>query len=319
MAAAQDMRIVLAVPGPRSLNYLPMDLIAHIGADRAEQAAIRLVPYGGGGAALEQVIRRNADFAVVGLPAAMWARAGGAPVVTVAAVGDQPVFVVLARTALRHEIHSVADLRGRTIGVASSSMAIKTTSQQLMELMLVQAGVPLSSVRITAAGQSWTEQSSVILSGAVDAIMGNEPFATRLHEGGHAFILASLTDPAVAQGLPGAGFLLASLHTRRDVIDQQPDKVARMVRILRRTLEWAAAHTPEEIAAASGASDPEEQRSLAQACRTYPRLFSPDGRFSARQLQETETFFRATAALSGDSTALAIETMVDSRWSGRKE
>lgn len=314
-----DMRIVLATPGPRSLTYLPADIMSHIGADTAEHVTLRLVQYGGGGPALEQLHSRNADFAMVGMPAAMWSRAGGGPVVTVAAVSDLPVFVLVARSALGREIHTVADLRGRTIGVASSSLAVKTTSQQLTELLLAQAGVPLSSVRIIPAGQSWVEQSSVILSGHVDAMMGNEPFTERLRQSGLVFYLANTADPAVSKALPGGGFLMAALHTRPDIIERQPDKVARMVCILRRTLEWMATHTPEEVAQASGATDPIELSALTASIRAYPRLYSRDARLSTAQLRETDAFYSATAALNGGGATVTAEAMSTDRWSGRKD
>ena len=57
-------------------------------------------------------------------------------------------------------------MRGKVIGVNTSTRASKTTSQQLAELLLASDGVSLDSVRIVPAGQSWDEQSSLMISGA---------------------------------------------------------------------------------------------------------------------------------------------------------
>ncbi len=39
-AAEPPQQIVVSVPGPRSLSYLPIDLISKIGADKAEGAVV---------------------------------------------------------------------------------------------------------------------------------------------------------------------------------------------------------------------------------------------------------------------------------------
>ncbi len=314
--AETPMRIVVSVPGPRNISYLPIDLIRKIGADRAEGAEVHLRQVGGGAVALQEMMIRNSDFTVAGLPAAMSLRANGAKVVTLAAVNDLPLFVLMVRSDLRGKVKRVADLKGRTVGVNTSSLNSKTTSQQLAELVLRNAGVPMDGVRIIAAGQSWDEQSSLLKSRAADAIMGDEPFASRLRDEGAVFFLANLADPRTTASIPGAGFLHAALEAREDLVDQEPKKVERMVRILRRTLEWMARHTPEEIVARLEIGDPVERKYLLANLKTHPRLYSPDGRFSTRQLMETDHFFRATSPDA--AKGFSLEGMVVDTWAGRK-
>lgn len=319
-ATAQPLeKIVVSAPGPRNLSYLPIDLIPAIGADREEGVALQLLPTGGGGVALNNLVTRNADFAVAGFPAAMSLQVNGGDVVGITPVDDAPLFVLMVRSSLKGRIKRIADLRGKVIGVNTSTKNSKTTSQQLAELLLRSDGVDLNMVRIVPAGQSWVEQSSLLLSGTADAVMGDEPFASRLAADGKVFFLANLAEPATTRRIPGANFLHATLETRSDVIAQSPQKVEKMVRMLKKSLAWIAAHKPEELADRLKITDPEERGALLLSLRKYPHAFSRDGRFSSAQLRETELFFRTTSEGNGNAQRLRIESIIDDKWAGRRD
>lgn len=311
-----QVRLTVAVPGPLNLSYLPIDLAAKIGADKAEGAELVLTQLGGGGQALQQLDNRNVDFAVAGVPAALSARARGKDVVLVAAVDDLPLFVFMVRADLKGQVKRPRDLKGRVVGVNTSSLASKTTSQQLAELILKNDGVSPAQVRIIAAGQSWDEQSSLILTKSADAILGDEPFASRLKEAGEVFFLTNLSDPRDAAKIPGAAFLHAGVETRSDVIREAPVKVEKMVAVVRRTLQWMAARSPQQIVDALGVGDEATRASLIKTLGQYPRLYSPDGKLSARQIAETDTFFAASEGANGKPPRLA--DMSNDHWAGRK-
>lgn len=311
--------LTISVPGPRNLSYLPIDLIPKIGADRAEGATVKIRHTGGGGVAIQDLVRRNSDFAVAGAPAMLSQNVKGEPVTILAAVNDRPLFVLMVRAELKGEVKRVADLNGRVIGVNTSSMSSKTTSQQLAEVLLKADNVELDTVRIIPAGQSWEQQSAILVSGTADAVMGDEPFASRLQTMKKVFFLVNLADPAAGKRIPGAGFLHAALATRPDLLQENPRKVEMMVSILRRTLQWIATHTPEQIIVALDIKDQEERKSMLQSLRKYHRLYSLDARLSTQQLRETEVFFRAAEQNNPAARKLTIESMVVDKWAGRKE
>lgn len=315
LPARAEEQATVAYPGPFNVSYLPLDLIPRIGTDRAE--GIRFVPRhtGGGGAALQQLQTRNADFAVAGVPAAMSAKANGNDVVVVAAVDDLAVFVLTVRSGLKGVVKRPRDLAGRVVGVTSSSLSVKTISHQLAELLLKSDGLSPDHVRIVAAGQSWEEQSAVMRSGSADAILGFEPFASRLRDSGLAFFLFNLGNPEDAGRVPGAGMLQAALETRSDVVRNSPRKVEAMVAAIRRTLQWMTLQTPEHIVDTLGIADADTRNALIKSLRQYPRLYSKDARFSEHQLRETALFYGAT---EGATRPVVLEDIVDSRWAGRK-
>jgi len=318
-ADTAPLKITVSAPGPRNISYLPIDLIPKIGAEKAEGAEVQLMHTGGGGVALSNLMNRNADFAVAGMPAAMSLRANGGKVTVIAAVDDAPLFILMVRADLRAKVKRVADLKGKVVGVNTSSLSSKTTSQQLAELVLKADGVSTNMVRIVPAGQSWMEQSSLLESRTADAIMGDEPFASRLLAENKVFFLANLADPKTSEKIPGANFLHAALETREETLAEDPRKVEKMVNILRRALQWVASHTPEQIVDTLGIADKDERASMIASLKKYTHLFSKDGRLSARQLRETELFFRSTSEGNAAAQGLKPESMVADKWAGNKD
>ena len=317
--AAEPMRISVSVPGPGAASYFPIDIIPRLGTDREEGVSLQVNHVPGGGVAIEELVSNNADFAVVGLPAAMSARLKDRRIIALAAVNDLPLYVLLVREALRGQVKSPADLKGRTVGVHSNSLASKTNSHQLLELVLRQHGVAPDDIRVVTVGQRWQSEVSMLKTGAADAVMGDEPHASRMIAGKVAYSLMHLGEPGVADKLPGGGFLRGALIGRSDRLEQDPTRAEAMVRVIRRTLKWLAEHSPEEIVARAGIEDPEERRHFLATLKRFPRQYSKDARFSTRQLKETEVFFHASQAANPAARALAIESMIVDRFAGRKE
>ncbi|NJD35523.1 MAG: ABC transporter substrate-binding protein [Betaproteobacteria bacterium] len=310
--------ITLSVPGPGAANFLPLALISKIGADRAEGVQVKLQYVSGGGVAAQEMLSNNTDFAAIGLSAAMSVRLKDSRIVALAAINDLPLYVLLVRSGLQGKVNSVADLKGRVIGVHSFSITSKTNSHIVIELLLRNAGVTPDSVRFVPVGKRWSSEAAMLADGTADAVMGDEPQASRAVADKIAFPLVHLGDPQTASAIPGAAFLRGALFGREDRIEQDPKKAETMVRVIRRTLEWIASHTPEEVVDMAGIEDPAERKFMLATMRKYPRQYSRDAKFSTRQLQETEIFFHKSQADNSAAQALKVESMIVDRWAGRK-
>lgn len=309
--------VSLSVPGPGNSVSMPMELAVKLGLDRAEGIALRLRFVGGGGVVIKDLLSGNADFGVFGLPAAMDTNVAQPRLVALAALDDLPLYTLMARAELAGAIKSVADLKGRVIGIHSNSLSSRSTSHLLAELVLRNHGVAPDSVRFIAAGQSWESESAAMISKVVDASMCDEPFGTRLADEGLAFQLFSTGNPADAARTPGAGFLRASLIARPDMVAARAGLAERMVRVVQRTLAELARRSPEQVADALELAGMERKAFLA-VFKKFPRQYSRDGKFSTAQLRETEIFFRASTAGNAAAQRYAVGTMIVDRWAGRK-
>lgn len=317
-AHAELPLLTISVPGPGALAFIPFDLIPRIGADRAEGVRVQLTHADGGGAALNQLTKLNVDFATVALPVFMSLRANGGKVVALAAAANAPLYSLAVRADLKGRIRKMSDLQGRVLGLPTSSLSSKSGPEQFLQLVLRAEGMAPDAVRVIPAGLTQESNAALLLSGRVDAILTEGAIVSRLVSEGKVFALLNFADPAVAKRIPGAGFLHATLGTRAELLQEQPESAAKMVRILQRSLAWIASHTPEQLVEQLGITNEAQRKSLLAALKSSPQLFSRDGRFSTAQLKETEIFFRLANEGDPAAQALQLETMIDARWAGRK-
>ena len=269
------------------------------------------------------MLEGNSDFAALGMSALASFHANGKDVRSIVSVSRAPTYVLSVRSDLRKSIKKIADLRGRVIGVHSGGRNNKSTSQQLVEFMLMRAGIAPDSVNYLPAGQSYEEQRAALASGAIDALMGEEPFTTRMKEAGLIYILADLHDASVAKQALGGPFLYVQIATRGNVMAQQPEKAKRMVAIMRRTLQWIATHTPDEIARALGdnnrGNDPETNRANSPLIARLKPAFSPDGVFRREEVASVERFFQTVFSDDPKARALRMTDLIDARYAGWME
>ena len=316
--SAAQRPAVLVLPGPGSSVSLPFELALRLGLDRQLGLPLRLKFEGGGGVLIQDLQGGNAEFAVFGLPAAMEANAAGrAQLVALAAVHGLPVYTLLVRSDLRASVRRIADLRGRIIGLHNNSLQNRTTAQQLAEQVFASRGVPVDTLRYMSSGQSYESISAALRGQSVDAVMADGTVAIQVEEEGLAFRLFSTGVPADAATVPGAGFLRATLIGRRDRVEAEPERAARMVGLVKRTLEWIATRSAQEMADALQLQG-NARLALLSAARLYPQQYNRDGRFSTRQLRETELFFRNSNPELPAAAGFKVDSMVVDRWAGRQ-
>jgi len=314
---AADMKITLAAPGPGNLLYMPIDLAKKIGADTAEGVSLQVRYFGGGPQAAQDMLEKNSDFAILGMPALAEQRASGNPVLCIAPISQVPAYSLLVRSDLKGKIRKIADLKGHVIGVMGHTKGGRSTTQMLTEYLLMRNGVAVDSVNFVPVSKNYTEQLAALDSGTVDAIMGDEPFASRMHQAGIGFYLADLHDAGAVKKLLGGLFLNAQLATREDVISRHPEQAEKMVKVLKRTLVWINQHSPQQIVNAFDFSNPEERAALLAVLTKYKAMYSPDGTFSAAQIRITEQFFREVSKESPAASTLEFNSFIVDKWAGR--
>jgi NitT/TauT family transport system substrate-binding protein len=314
--SAEPLEATLVVPGPGSAVSAIPELAVKTGADRLEGLSLRLKFVEGGGIAMREIYNGNAQFGVFGATAAMRENLAGPRLVALAAIENRAPLALLARADLRGQVRSVEDLRGRVLGIHTNSLTTMTNGQQFMILVLRVHSIDSGSVRFVASGQSWESQSSALRSRLVDAIVSEEPIASRLESEKLAFALLRLGQVDRPAGLPGEGFLRGTLIAEPQLVAGQPGLAGRVVRTLQRALAWRRDHTPEQIVAALGL-DEVEARAFAMMLRQYPDQFSVDGRFSAVQIEQTDRFFRESSSDRPEAQNYRFESMIVDRWVGR--
>ncbi len=292
-------RINLSVPGPGSLVYLPVQLALAIEADKAEGLELQLRFFSGGPLALRDLNEHNSDFSVVGLPAIASARADKMPVLAIGQLSQSAMVSLILRKDLKSKVHNIAQLKGRRIGVNTSTRTARSTSQMLTEYLLKNAGINLNEVQIIPAGQTREAQRSALIGETVDAVMGDEPFATELASKNEAFILLDLYNPQRSRELLGGPFVHAALATREDVFREHPLIVVKVQRMFDKTLRWMNSHSAREILnklSNQPGFDAQRNKVLLSVLQRNPKMYTVQSAWDAQAIVTTEKFFHSMAA-----------------------
>lgn len=309
-------RVTLAVPGPGNLLFLPLALAPLIGADQAEGLSFDVRYVGGGPQAIRSMLDFNCDFAASGLSALALQKHNGRPVRCIVGMTRVPAYTLLVRNDLRAQVRQISDLRGRVVGVKGHVPGGRSTSQLFAEYLLTLAGVAPDQVNYVSAGQSYDSQHAALASGAVDAVIADEPFATRLATQQVAFVLADYHDIETTRRLMGGLFLNAVLGTREDLVAQRPQLVGQVVRTVQRSLAWIGGQTAEQMVEALAPAQVEERATLLAVLRRRKTIYSLDGRFVEEQLAAVQRFLYATEPAM-KTQGFSLDSVIEARWAGR--
>jgi len=313
-----DTVIRLNLPGPGSLPFLPLELISALGFDREIGARLVLRYHPSGIRALEDVLVGNADFAALGFPTLPVLLTKGKDTLAIAPIsGEQHVFHLLVRKDLSKNITRIKDLAGRTIGTSTGSPNGKTYLQMVVEIVLKAHGVAPQQVRWLPTGQNWESASGAFITQAADALFCEQPFPNRLIREGLGVSLLDLSDKRTHAGLAGIGALRSVVATHRALLNQPEGqrKAELMVRMLRRTLVWLRAATPQAVAHQASMRNDKERQDITELLTKTPYIYSADARFDLQQVQDTDVFLRTT---QGDLRFPPAISRIESRWAGQQ-
>lgn len=308
-------QVRINIPGPHSLPFLPIELIPILGIDLSLNVQLIIRYFPSGVRALEDMLAGNAQFSAQGFTVLHAFHSKGKHVQAIAPLSGQlPPYGIVVRNDLRNRIKSVANLKGRSIGISVGNVTSKTYMQQLMEVFLSANGVKSHEVRWVPTAQNWDGQFGALSSKSVDAVFCEEPFLTGLVRNHTGFILSDFSDTKVIARIPGAGHLRATLTTSGENLKQDAQLAGLMVRMLRQSVEWIFSTNPGEIVKRLDLKDKEEKHDLVNALTRNRAIYPSDVRFSQRQIEDTAKFMRTAGILADDSFDLNM--LIDSRIAG---
>jgi NitT/TauT family transport system substrate-binding protein len=224
-----------------------------------------------GGKSVAAVLGGSADFAANALEHAIKAKTQGKDLVYIFSSVRLPAWGLAVSSAHRNEIRSVADLKGRTVGVSGIGVA----SHVLLNYMLIKAGVDPKDVKIVAVGISTLPPA--LEGGKIVAGMAAEPFFSRMVKKGTAFSMGNLNTLKETTEILGGEYAFAGCITRPDVIEKKPHQVQKVVRALVKASHFIRTNTPERIAAAVPAEFAGERPQLAETIAGVKEAFTPSG------------------------------------------
>jgi NitT/TauT family transport system substrate-binding protein len=286
LALALPMAFGLALPAtagePVTFAYSQLGYIGHLpwtvalGQKYFEEQGLEVKGYNfeSGGKSIAAVLGGSADFAANALEHAIKAKAQGKDLVYVFASVRAPAWGLAVSSAHRNEIKSVADLKGKTVGVSGIGVA----SHVLLNYMLVKAGVDPKDVKIVAVGISTLPPA--LEGGKIVAGMAAEPFFSRMIKKGTAFSMGNLNSIKETTEILGGEYAFAGCITRPEVIEKRPHQVQKVVTALVKAAHFIQTNSPEKIAAAIPAEFAGDRAQLTETIAGTKEVFAPTGMVS---------------------------------------
>ncbi len=262
--------IRLAVQPPATNNY-PSHLAQWLGFYKQEGLDVTISQIAGASKVLEALVGSSADVASGVYEQTIQMAAEGRGIVSFISLLRSPNFAVIAPVG---EVKTLADLRGKTVGVSS----VGSPSQFYLNYLLTGAGVPPGEVGTAGIGQGATAVAAVERRQVAAAVVFGSAITVAQARG--AIILADSRTPAGLRAIFGVDdYPASSLLARVEWLHANPDLARRMTRAILRTLAWIREHSAEEILA----KIPPESRvgeaaAEIEAIRLAKPMYSTDGR-----------------------------------------
>jgi NitT/TauT family transport system substrate-binding protein len=241
-AALAADKVTIIVGGYEKQIYLPAKLAQGLGYFKAEGLDIDLLNEASGVDAENEMLAGAVQGVVGFYDHCVDLQTKGKYVESVVQFSQAPGEVELVST--KHpEIKSMADLRGKSLGVTGLGSSTNFLSQYLM----VKSGVPLGEFSTIPVGAG-TTFIAAMQQDKIQAGMTTEPTISRLLKTGDARILVDMRTLEKTKQALGGAYPAASLYMSTDWVEKNKPTVQKLANAFVKTLKYINTHSAAEIA-----------------------------------------------------------------------
>jgi NitT/TauT family transport system substrate-binding protein len=240
--AFANEKVSIMVGGYEKQIYLPAKLAEGLGYFKAEGLDVELLNEGSGVDAENEMLAGAVQGVVGFYDHCIDLQTKGKYVESVVQFSQAPGEVELVST--KHpEIKSMADLRGKSLGVTGLGSSTNFLSQYLM----VKAGVPLGEFTSLPVGAG-TTFIAAMQQDKIQAGMTTEPTISRLLKTGEARVLIDMRTVENTKQALGGTYPAASLYMPTDWVEKNKPIVQKLANAFVKTLKFINTHSGAEIA-----------------------------------------------------------------------
>jgi NitT/TauT family transport system substrate-binding protein len=274
--AADNAKITIMVGGITKLIYLPARLTQELGYFKDEGLDVELLSQPAGVDA-ENELLAGAVQAVVGFyDHAIDLQSKGKEVTTIVTFGQVPGEVEMVSTKASETVKSMADVKGKTLGVTG----LGSSTSFLTQYLAGQHGITSSQYTMLPVGAD-ASFIAAIKQNRIDAGMTTEPTISALLASGEAKVLVDMRTVEGTKAALGGTYPGSSLYVQASWLNGHKDQAAKLARAFVRTLQFIHTHSAEEIAAKMPADYQKDKALYVRAMKGTMPMFSPDGKMPA--------------------------------------
>lgn len=160
--------------------------------------------------------------------------------VNVLTMGETPGYVLLVSRRLKGKVHSLAELKGRTIAVTGLGKITHTLVNQLV----ISGGNSITDYKPLPVGGKVLE---ALADGSADFGLYWGPEAVRAIDLGHGSIFADLISKESTRTIFGGSFASTCVYMKSSFINANPAVTQKMVNALVKTLQWIQKNSPQAM------------------------------------------------------------------------
>ncbi|HTR05462.1 MAG TPA: ABC transporter substrate-binding protein [Paraburkholderia sp.] len=275
--AAHAEKITIMVGGATKIIYLPAKLTEQLGYFKDEGLDVELQSQPAGVDAENELLAGAVQGVVGFYDHTIDLQSKGKEVQTLVVFGQVPGEVEMVSNAAAATVKSMADVKGKTLGVTGLGSSTSFLTQYLAQ----RSGVPTNQYTLLPVGADNTFIAA-IKQNRIDAGMTTEPTVSRLLQTGDAKVLVDMRTLEGTRAALGGTYPASSFYVQRAWALSHKDEATKLARAFSRTLNFISTHSAEEIAAKMPKDYYGNNKDLyVAALKSSLPMFTKDGRMPA--------------------------------------
>ncbi|MFM0732634.1 ABC transporter substrate-binding protein [Paraburkholderia sediminicola] len=274
--AADSGKITIMVGGITKLIYLPARLTEQLGYFKDEGLDVELLSQPAGVDA-ENELLAGAVQAVVGFyDHTIDLQTKGKDVKAIVVFGQVPGEVEMVSTKAADTVKSMADVKGKTLGVTG----LGSSTSFLTQYLAGQHGIQSTEYTMLPVGAD-ASFIAAIKQGRIDAGMTTEPTVSALQKSGDAKVLVDMRSVEGTKAALGGTYPASSLYVQAAWADSHKAEATKLAHAFVRTMQFIHTHTAEEIAAKMPDDYQKDKPLYVSALKASLPMYTPDGKMPA--------------------------------------
>ena len=272
-AAIEKPSLTLGVGGKPLFYYLPLTIAETKGFFEEEGLTVAINDFGGGAKSLQALVGGSVDVVAGAYEHTLRMQHRSQDIRAVADLGRFPGITIAVKKDLAGEIKSIADLKGRAMGVTAPG----SSTALMLQYAMVKAGLQPGDVSLVGIGGG-TSAVAAVKRGEIAGLSHLDPVTSRLEQDGDIAVLLDTRTEDGTRALFGGTNPAATVYLRQDFIEANPVTTQRIVNAFLKSLKFLQTATPDAVADAVPADyhfgDREFYKTAFEKARP---MYSPDG------------------------------------------
>jgi NitT/TauT family transport system substrate-binding protein len=238
----EKSRVAIAVGGKAAFYYLPLTIAEQLGYFKAEGLDVEISDFAGGSRALQAVVGGSADVVSGAFEHTINLQSKNQMFQAFVLQGRAPQIAMGVSTKAMPSYRTVADLRGRKIGVSAPG----SSTNMVANLVLSRAGIKASEVSFIGVGTA-AGALAAMRSGQIDAMSNTDPVMTMLEQKGEIKIISDTRTLKGTQEVFGGPMPAGCLYAPLDFVQKNPGTCQALANAIVHGLKWLQTAGPSDI------------------------------------------------------------------------